>query len=62
MNRLLITFIVLFISMGNLHSQWKLTKGTVISEDFENLPGASIMIDDTIEVGKTSVDFDMIAE
>lgn len=53
MNKLLITFIVLLVSIGNLYSQTKTIKGRIVSENLENLPFASIIINDTIEIGKT---------
>lgn len=53
MKKLLILFIVISISMCSLYSQTKTIKGRVISDDFEILPQVSIMINDTIEVGRT---------
>jgi hypothetical protein len=53
MKKLLILFIIIGISICTLYSQTKTIKGRVIAEDFETLPQVSIMIDDTVEVGRT---------
>lgn len=55
MKKLLILFIVLSVSICSLYSQNKTIKGTVISEFFETIPGVLIMINDTVEVGRTDV-------
>ncbi len=55
MKKLLIVFIVLCVSISNLYSQNKTIKGRVISEFFETMPGVSIMINDTVEVGRTDL-------
>lgn len=55
MKKLLILFIVISISMCSLYSQTKTIKGKVISEYFEILPAVSIMINDTVEVGRTDI-------
>ena len=55
MMKLLILFIVLNVSTFSLYSQNKTIKGRVISDDFETMPGVSIMINDTVEVGKTDL-------
>jgi len=55
MKKLLILFIVLSVSACSLYSQNKTIKGRVISDDFETVPLASIMINDTVEVGKTDL-------
>ena len=55
MKKLLILFIVISISMCSLYSQTKTIKGRVISEYFEILPAVSIMINDTVEVGRTDI-------
>lgn len=55
MKKLSILFIVISISMSSLYSQDKTIKGRVIAEDFEILPGVSIMINDTAEVGRTDL-------
>lgn len=48
-------FFVISISMFSLYSQTKTIKGRVIAEDFETLPGVFIMINDTVEVGRTDL-------
>lgn len=55
MKKLIITLIVIVISTCNLYSQNKTIKGLVISDDFETVPLASIIINDTVEVGKTDL-------
>ena len=55
MKKLLITFIVLCVSTSNLYSQNKIIKGRVISDFFETMPEVSIMINDTINVGRTDL-------
>lgn len=53
MKKILILFIVLTASLCDVYSQSKTIKGRVIAEDFETMPGVSIMINDTVEVGRT---------
>ncbi len=53
--KLLILFIVISVSTSSLYSQNKTIKGRVISDDFETVPLASIMINDTVEVGRTNM-------
>ena len=55
MKKLLIVSLVFSISICSLYSQNKTIKGRVISEDFETLPGVSIMIKDTVKVGRTDM-------
>lgn len=55
MKKLLIIFIVLNVSTYSLYSQNKTINGRVISEFFETMPGVSIMINDTVEIGKTDL-------
>jgi len=55
MKKLIILFIVICISKCSLYSQTKTIKGRVISDDLETLPGVSIMINDTVEVGRTDL-------
>ncbi len=55
MKKLLILFIVIIVSICSLYSQNKTIKGRVISEFFETMPGVSIMINDTVEVGRTDL-------
>jgi len=56
MKKRLIFLIALSICLNNLYSQNKSIKGRVISEDFETLPMLPIMINDTVEIGKTDLD------
>ena len=55
MKKLLILFIVLSISTCSLYSQNKTIKGRVITEFFETAPGMLIIINDTVEVGRTDL-------
>ena len=55
MKKLFILFTVLSVSTCSLYSQNKTFKGRVISEDFETVPLVSIMINDTVEVGRTNM-------
>jgi len=55
MKKLLILFIVLSVSISSLYSQNRTIKGRVISEFLETLPYVSIVIHDTVEVGKTDL-------
>ncbi len=55
MKKILIVFIVYSVSICNLYSQNKTIKGRVISEDFETLPQVLIIINDSIEVGRTDI-------
>lgn len=55
MKNKLITLILLCVSVCGLHSQNKTIKGRVISEDLETLAGVSIMIKDSVEVGRTDI-------
>ena len=55
MKKSLIIFIVLSVSICSLYSQNKTIKGRVISEFFETMPEVSIVIKDTIEVGRTDL-------
>jgi len=56
MKKLLVIFILICSSTGSIYSQNKTIEGKVVSEFFETLPGVSIMINDTVEVGKTDLD------
>jgi len=51
----LIIFIVLSVSTCSLYSQNKTIKGRVIDDNLETLPYVSILINDTVEVGKTDL-------
>jgi hypothetical protein len=55
MKKLVIIFIVMSVSICSLYSQNKTIKGRVISDFFETMPGVSIMINDTVEVGRTDL-------
>ncbi len=55
MKKFLFICIVLGVSTCSLYSQNKTIKGRVISDFFETIPGVLIMINDTIEVGKTDL-------
>lgn len=55
MKKLSITCFLVIFSMCSLYAQSKTIKGRVIDEHLENLPYVSIMINDTIEVGKTDL-------
>ena len=55
MKKLLIIFIVLSVSTCSLYSQNKTIKGRVIDDNLETLPYVSIVINDTVEVGKTDI-------
>jgi len=41
--------------MHSIYSQDKIISGRVISDFFETIPGVSIMINDTVEVGRTDL-------
>lgn len=56
MKKLLILFIVSTASICTAYSQSKIIKGRVIAEDFETLPRVSIMINDTVEIGRTDIE------
>jgi hypothetical protein len=56
MKRLAIAFFVFIVSACSVYAQHKLVKGRVISDQFDILIGIPIMIDDTVEVGKTDLD------
>ncbi len=53
MKKLIITFIVIVVSACSLYSQNKTIKGSVITDQFETMSFVSIMIDDTVKVGRT---------
>jgi len=53
MKKLIITFILIVVSARSIYSQNKTIKGRVISDDFQIVPLALIMINDTVEVGRT---------
>jgi hypothetical protein len=55
MRKLLILFIVLGFSTSSLYSQNKTVKGRVIDDNLETLAYVSIVINDTVEVGRTDL-------
>jgi hypothetical protein len=55
MKKLIITLAVIVVSAGSLYSQNKTIRGRVISDNFEIVPLALIMINDTVEVGRTDL-------
>ena len=55
MKKLLIIFIVLGILTSSLYSQNKTIKGRVIDDNLETLPYVSIVINDSVEIGKTDL-------
>ncbi len=56
MKKISIICLLLSVSIGSLYSQNQTIKGRVITEDFEPIPMAFIMINDTVEVGKTDLE------
>ena len=55
MNKLLMLFIVIGISICSLYSQNKTIKGRVIDDNLETLAYVSIVINDAVEVGRTDL-------
>ncbi|RTL57616.1 MAG: hypothetical protein EKK37_16430 [Sphingobacteriales bacterium] len=55
MKKLLILLFLFNVSTGSLYSQNKTISGRVIAEDLETVPLASIMINDTVQVGRTDL-------
>jgi hypothetical protein len=55
MKKFLTTYIVLSVSICTLYSQNKTIKGRVVDDNLETLPYVSIMINDTVEVGRTDL-------
>lgn len=55
MKRLLIICIVLCFSTSILYAQNKTIKGRVVDDNLETLPYVSIVIDDTIKIGRTDL-------
>jgi len=56
MKKLLILFIVFTASICGVYSQSKTIEGRVISDQFDILAGVSIIMNDTVEVGRTDID------
>jgi hypothetical protein len=55
MKKLLTILLVLSVSASSLYSQNKTIKGRVIDENLETLPYVPIVINDTVEVGRTDL-------
>jgi hypothetical protein len=55
MKKLLIILTVLGVSTSSLYSQNKTIRGRIIDDNLETLPYVSIMINDTVEVGRTDL-------
>lgn len=55
MKKLLIPLVVLRLSTSSLYSQNKTFEGRVITNQFETMSFVSIMINDTVEVGRTDL-------
>ena len=55
MKNLLIIFIAFSVSICSLNSQNKSIKGRVIDDNLETLPYVSIVINDTVKVGRTDL-------
>jgi len=53
--KILFVFLVFYYPVFELFSQNKTIRGRVITEFFETAPGTLILINDTIEVGKTDI-------
>ena len=55
MKKLLIICLVFSVSVCSLYSQNKTLKGRVISDQFDIIIGVSIMINDSVKVGRTDL-------
>ncbi len=55
MKKLLILLLVISFSTSSLYSQNNRIKGRVIDDNLETLPGVSILINDTVNVGRTDL-------
>ncbi|MDP2159405.1 MAG: hypothetical protein Q8K02_02905 [Flavobacterium sp.] len=55
MKNIIILFIGFFFFNNILYSQNKTIKGRIITEDFDILRGVTIIVNDSIEVGKTDI-------
>jgi hypothetical protein len=56
MKKIVIVFIILFVSTCSLYSQNRTIKGRVVYNKFDILIGVLITIDDTVKVGETDID------
>ncbi|WP_143822092.1 hypothetical protein [Mucilaginibacter pedocola] len=55
MNKILFILFTLAVSVNNLYGQNKTIRGRVISDLYETEPAVLIIVDDTLEVGKTDL-------
>ena len=55
MKKPLFFLVIVCVSTSNLYSQNKTIKGKIISNQFENLYGIPIIINDTLQVGRTDL-------
>lgn len=55
MKKILITLILFSVSTYSLYAQNKTIKGRVIDDNLETLPYVTIMINDTVKVGRTDL-------
>jgi hypothetical protein len=55
MKKLLFFCIILSVSIGSIYSQNRTIKGRVITNELKTIPMAFIMINDTVQVGKTDL-------
>jgi len=55
MNKLLILCLLYGFSLNGIYAQSRIIKGVIINDYLENMPGVSITIDDTVEVGGTDL-------
>lgn len=56
MRKLAIVLIKIFFVTTSLYSQTRVVKGKAVANDFDILPGVLIFINDTTEVGRTTLD------
>jgi len=56
MKNWLIILILFSVSATGLYSQNRIINGRVISEDFETVPGTSIVVNDSIKIAETDMD------
>lgn len=56
MKKIILILVILNVSIYNLYSQNKTIKGSVITDDFQTIPLATIKINDTLEIGKTDME------
>ncbi len=51
----IVSYTVLCVSINTLHAQNKTIKGRIVDDNLETLPFVSIVINDTIKIGKSDV-------